>query len=99
MSKRDLYSNQCACGQRLGNCSGTTDACKQALPPIADRKTGLDYVDSWTTSYGMLVSSPSCEHCDGERSRYVRHDHLRGWICPPCDSSLDEMFGEKGHRP
>ena len=65
------------------------------LPPYTDPDSGKQYVDSFTTSYGMLVSSPSCEHCDGERSRYVRNDHLRGWICPLCDSSLDEMFNEK----
>lgn len=50
------------------------------------------YVDALTTSYGMLVSSPSCEHCDGERSQWVRHDALRGWICPLCDDSLDAMY-------
>ena len=36
----------------------------------------------------------ACEHCDGERSPLVRVDALRGNVCPPCDSSLDEMFGE-----
>jgi hypothetical protein len=35
-----------------------------------------------------------CEHCEGERSRKVRHDELRGFVCPPCDSALDEMLGE-----
>lgn len=35
-----------------------------------------------------------CEHCDGERSNFVRHDSLRGLTCPHCDSSLDEMLEE-----
>lgn len=35
-----------------------------------------------------------CEHCDGERSPLVRFDELRGRVCPPCDSALDEMFEE-----
>lgn len=35
-----------------------------------------------------------CEHCDGERSDQVREDRLRGYVCPPCDSALDEMLGE-----
>lgn len=52
------------------------------------------YFDSLTTPYGMRVCSPSCEHCDGERSSLVRRDDLRGWVCPPCDSALDEMFEE-----
>ena len=39
-----------------------------------------------------------CEHCDGERSPKVRLDHLRGYVCPPCDSSLDEMLGEGAYR-
>jgi Zn finger protein HypA/HybF involved in hydrogenase expression len=37
-------------------------------------------------------ASPDCEHCDGVRSRFVRNDYLRGYVCPVCDSSLDEMF-------
>lgn len=40
-----------------------------------------------------------CEHCDGERSNLVRHDFLRGNVCPPCDSSLDEMFEEDANTP
>jgi hypothetical protein len=64
------------------------------IKPHLDRATGRRYFDSWTTPYGSLVCSPSCEHCDGERSRLVREDHLRGWVCPPCDSALDEMLGE-----
>jgi hypothetical protein len=47
----------------------------------------------------MLVGSPACEHCDGERQRLVRNDHLRGWVCPPCDSSLDEMLQEGTRVP
>ncbi len=35
-----------------------------------------------------------CEHCDAERSNFVRNDELRGNVCPPCDSSLDAMFGD-----
>ena len=35
-----------------------------------------------------------CEHCDGERSDRVRHDELRGFVCPDCDSALDEMLDE-----
>jgi hypothetical protein len=69
------------------------------LKPFIDRTTGHRYIDSWTTSYGTLVSSPSCEHCDGEHSRLVREDGLRGWVCPPCDSSLDEMFEEGAYAP
>jgi Zn finger protein HypA/HybF involved in hydrogenase expression len=50
-----------------------------------------------------LRAIPECEHCDGERGHMVREDRLRGHICPDCDSSLDEMFGEgpyaKGARP
>jgi hypothetical protein len=42
----------------------------------------------------MLVRSPECEHCDGVDSPMVRQDELRGWICPVCDSALDEMFNE-----
>lgn len=64
----------------------------KVLKPI--RKYGREYFDAWTTSYGSLVSTPSCEHCDGERSRYVRIDDLRGFVCPDCDSSLDEMLAE-----
>jgi hypothetical protein len=52
------------------------------------------YFDCLTTSHGPYCSSPQCEHCDGERSLMVREDYLRGWICPLCDSSLDEMFNE-----
>jgi Zn finger protein HypA/HybF involved in hydrogenase expression len=64
------------------------------------------YVDSrkgatWMGIY--LRAIPECEHCDGERGHMVREDRLRGHICPDCDSSLDEMFGEgpyaKGARP
>lgn len=53
---------------------------------------GRRYVDAWTTPHGATVSTPECEHCDGERSRYVRIDQLRGHVCPDCDSSLDEML-------
>lgn len=69
---------------------------KPLAPTVVD---GRRYFDSWTTSYGPYVSSPSCEHCDGERSRHVRNDHLRGWVCPPCDSSLDEMLQEGTYAP
>ena len=47
------------------------------------------------TFLGLAIRARrECEHCDGERSLLVREDSLRGHICPPCDSSLDEMFGE-----
>ncbi len=39
-----------------------------------------------------------CEHCDCERSPMVRWDDLRGWVCPPCDSSLDAMYGRPSTR-
>lgn len=58
---------------------------------------GRRYVDCRTrkTWLGLDIGSRrECEHCDGERSPLVREDHLRGNVCPPCDSSLDEMFGE-----
>ncbi len=58
---------------------------------------GRQYVDCRTrkTWLGLdLGSRRECEHCDGERSLLVREDALRGNVCPPCDSSLDEMFGE-----
>lgn len=64
----------------------------KVLEPI--KRYGRRYFDAWTTSFGSLVSTPSCEHCDGERSRYVRIDPLRGHVCPPCDSALDEMLLE-----
>jgi hypothetical protein len=64
----------------------------KAQKPI--KRYGQSYFDAWTTPFGPLVSTPSCEHCDGERSRYVRIDTLRGHVCPPCDSSLDEMLSE-----
>ena len=62
------------------------------LKPI--KRYGRHYFDAWTTPFGPYVSTPSCEHCDGERSRYVRVDMLRGHVCPPCDSALDAMFRE-----
>ncbi len=44
---------------------------------------------------GLVVGiDVPCEHCDGERSHKVRLDALRGYVCPSCDSSLDEMLGE-----
>jgi len=64
----------------------------KVLKPI--KRYGRHYFDAWTTPYGALVSTPSCEHCDGERSRYVRIDNLRGFVCPDCDSSIDEMLAE-----
>lgn len=88
----------CACG-RKHPCGCTRLACLNKLPPYTDSSSGKQYVDSWTTPHGMLVSSPSCEHCDGEHSRYVRNDHLRGWVCPSCDSALDEMLKEGPFAP
>ena len=35
-----------------------------------------------------------CKHCQGENSAKVRLDPLRGFVCPSCDSALDEMLGE-----
>jgi len=64
----------------------------KVLKPI--KRYGHDYFDAWTTPFGAFVSTPSCEHCDGERSRYVRIDYLRGHVCPPCDSSIDVMLAE-----
>lgn len=55
---------------------------------------GRTYVDARVTPNGSNYCSPHCEHCDGERSHMVRHDQLRGWCCPPCDSALDEMLNE-----
>jgi hypothetical protein len=57
------------------------------------------YIDHMTTSYGALVCSPECEHCDGEKSRWVRADSLRGWICPICDDALDAMLAEPDDEP
>lgn len=56
------------------------------------------YFDHLTTPRGMMVSSPCCEHCDGVDSTLVREDDLRGWVCPVCDSALDEMFSEGAYR-
>lgn len=49
----------------------------------------------YRTLTGRVIGSDvPCEHCDGERSPKVRIDALRGLVCPPCDSALDEMLGE-----
>jgi hypothetical protein len=53
------------------------------------------YIDALNTSHGALVSSPGCEHCDGEKSAWVRQDNLRGWVCPICDMALDEMYPDE----
>jgi hypothetical protein len=50
------------------------------------------YIDALHTPRGSQVSSPACEHCAGEKSAWVRHDELRGWVCPVCDDSLDAML-------
>jgi hypothetical protein len=55
-------------------------------------------VDTRGRSYGRAIGQigpQDCEHCDGERSTMVRFDELRGYVCQPCDSSLDEMLKEK----
>lgn len=52
-----------------------------------------------------------CEHCDGEHQTqfqldkppapwlaWGRDDYLRGYVCPKCDSALDEMTGESPRR-
>jgi hypothetical protein len=57
-------------------------------------RTGRRYFDARTTPYGMQVCTHECEHCDGEHSRMVRIDDLRGFVCPSCDSALDEMLHE-----
>ena len=44
---------------------------------------------------GVVGISIPCEHCDGERSPKVRADVLRGFVCPHCDSAIDEMLAEK----
>ncbi len=63
---------------------------------VADISGHRDYFDALHTPYGALVSSPACEHCDGEKSAWVRHDTEtnRGWVCPLCDHSLDAMYPE-----
>lgn len=96
MSK--LFQTHCACGRRWID-DHISELCKQPMPSVTDRRTGRVYFDSRTTSYGMMVSSPACEHCDGEHQRLVRNDSLRGWVCPPCDSSLDEMLKEGTYAP
>ncbi len=61
---------------------------------------GRRYVDCRTRKTWLdldIGGRRECEHCDGERSLLVREDSLRGNICPPCDSSLDEMFSEVTH--
>lgn len=64
-----------------------------ALTAMSKHRT---YVDALNTSNGALVSSPACEHCDGEKSAWVRYDTTtnRGWVCPVCDDALDEMYPE-----
>lgn len=61
-------------------------------------KTGPDRVVGGRryhdTTGRCLPACLACEHCDGERGSYVRNDYLRGYVCPDCDSSLDEMLGE-----
>jgi len=49
----------------------------------------------YRTLFGRVVGiDVPCEHCESERSTKVRLDDLRGYVCPPCDSALDEMLGE-----
>jgi len=55
---------------------------------------GPDSVYRTLTGDAIGIDRP-CEHCDGERSRRVRLDALRGYVCPPCDSALDEMLDEE----
>jgi predicted HNH restriction endonuclease len=59
-----------------------------------DWSTTRKYHNAETTPYCSQGSMPNCEHCDGERSEMVREDRLRGFVCPPCDSSFDEMYGK-----
>ena len=54
----------------------------------------------YRTLVGRVVGvDHACEHCDGERSHRVRLDELRGFVCPPCDSALDEMLDETEAAP
>jgi hypothetical protein len=63
-------------------------------PGIARSELGA-YPGVYRTLTGRVVGiDRTCEHCDGERSPEVRLDDLRGLVCPPCDSALDEMLGE-----
>ena len=55
---------------------------------------GRRYVNSEVVFRGNWLW-PCCEHCDGEHSVYAREDSLRGFVCPSCDSALDEMFEER----
>lgn len=54
---------------------------------------GVDGVYRTLTGRVVGIDVP-CEHCDGEHSPKVRLDDLRGYVCPSCDSALDEMFDE-----
>ena len=44
--------------------------------------------------YRKTILYEACEHCDGEHSDWIRHDYLRGDVCPPCDEALDKMLNE-----
>lgn len=60
----------------------------KALCPV-----GPDGVQRDLAGRIVAITRP-CEHCDGEHSTQVRVDDLRGFVCPACDSALDEMLGE-----
>ena len=60
---------------------------------LSDGIRGPDGV--YRTLTGKIVGiEVACKHCDSERSPKVRLDTLRGFVCPPCDSALDEMLME-----
>ena len=64
------------------------------------RRYDTDSMDAETLSgYCRTDLDPVvCEHCEGDpdrRSRFLRHDDLRGWVCVDCDSALDEMYASR----
>lgn len=63
---------------------------------VASKSGGIRGPDGvYRTLAGRVVGIEAmCEHCDSEQSPKVRVDPLRGFVCPPCDSVLDEMLGE-----
>ena len=46
--------------------------------------------------YRRVERHEFCEHCDGGRK--VRHDDLRGAVCPSCDRALDALFRKAPKR-
>ena len=100
----NVLMNQCTtCGALPGvPCVGVESAHgeRRAIDRFVRGLTAKHrYVDHLTTPWGMLVCSPACEHCDGEKSRWVRQDELRGWVCPICDDVIDAMLAEPDDEP